>query len=118
MRRPKRYQTKSSSIVGLVDAGKEVTVNPIEAMQLSGVGVIDMDIYRWVENYVGSFAPLTKYVPQEGVSVDSDTGFMLIATLKGVVHITPGDWVVRTPDGVFNLCKGEDFEDTYEFIKE
>jgi hypothetical protein len=37
-----------------------------------------------------------------------------ITTLEGVMHVTPGDWIIRGVKGEFYPCKPDIFEATYE----
>lgn len=90
----------------------------IEAMLFDGSTAEGAhDVYRWVEeNTQGSFdvndpeAP----VPASGVSIDAATGFMVIATLEGVMQVKPGDYVIRGVQGEFYPCRGDIFAATYE----
>lgn len=76
------------------------------------------DIYLWVEkNTQGSFDPYSNQVPASGVSINPDTGFMLIATLEGVMQAKPGDWIIRGVQGEFYPCKPDIFEATYEPVE-
>lgn len=77
-----------------------------------------MEVYRWVEaNTQGSFDPLADEVPASGVSIDPATGFLLIATLEGVMQAKPGDWIIRGVQGEFYPCKPDIFEATYEVVE-
>lgn len=98
---------------------KRYTKKPvtIEAMLYGPSPAEGMEVYHWVEeNTVGSYdtnnpdAP----VPASGVSIDAGTGCMVIATLEGEMHVSPGDWVIRGIHGEFYPCKPEIFEATYE----
>lgn len=90
----------------------------IEAMQLVGSNIDMYGVYLWVEeNTQGSFDPLADTVPASGVSIDPATGFMLIATLEGIMTAKPGDWVIRGVQGEFYPCKPDIFEATYEPVE-
>ena len=89
----------------------------IEARQLIGSNADFHAVYLWVEeNTQGSFdvndpdAP----TPASGVSIDAATGFMVIATLEGVMQAKPGDYVIQGIQGEFYPCKPDIFEATYE----
>jgi hypothetical protein len=87
----------------------------IEARQLDGTSK-DHDVYLWVEaNSQGSFNPDDMVLPANGVSIDPATGFMLIATLEGVMQAKPGDWIIQGVAGEFYPCKPDIFEATYEY---
>lgn len=87
----------------------------IEAMQVVRDGF--MKVYQWVEeNTQGSFDPYDESVPVSGVSIDPETGFMLIATLEGVMQVKMNDWVIRGINGEFYPCKPDIFEKTYEKV--
>lgn len=76
------------------------------------------DVYRWVEeNTQGSFDPLAEEVPASGVSIDPATGFLLIATLEGVMQAKPGDYIIQGVEGEFYPCKPDIFEKTYEVVE-
>lgn len=73
------------------------------------------DVYQWVEqNTQGSFDPDIAELPASGVSIDPGTGFMLIATLEGVMQVKPDDWIIRGVQGEFYPCKPDIFKATYE----
>lgn len=85
----------------------------VEAKCLDGTN--DLDVYRWVEEQThGSFDPTADEIPSSGVSIDPATGFMLIATLEGVMQVRPGDWIIRGVQGEFYPCKPDIFAKTYE----
>jgi len=89
----------------------------IEAMLFDGSEVDCADVYQWVEsNTQGSFDinDPSGEVPASGVSIDAATGFMVIATLEGVMQVKKGDWVIRGVKGEFYPCKPDIFEKTYE----
>lgn len=87
----------------------------IDAMQFGGTTEEAHALYQWVEaNTQGSFDPLADEVPASGVSIDPATGFLLIATLEGVMQAKPGDWIIRGVQGEFYPCKDEIFRATYE----
>ena len=90
----------------------------IEAMQLTGGPAQWNDVYRWIEhNTQGSFDPLAAEVPASGVSIDPATGFVLIATLEGVMQAKPEDWIIRGVQGEFYPCKPDIFAATYEAVE-
>ncbi len=87
----------------------------IEARQLAGTSAEVLDVYQWIErNTQGSFDPLAAEVPASGVSIDPATGFVLIATLEGVMQAKPEDWIIRGVQGEFYPCKPDVFAATYE----
>lgn len=49
----------------------------------------------------------------EGFKVKSDRGYD-IQTLEGVMHASPGDWIIKGVKGEFYPCKPDIFEATYE----
>ena len=90
----------------------------IEAMHFEGSMMQLMDVYQWIErNTQGSFNPLGSVVPASGVSIDPATGFMIIATLEGVMQVKVGDWVIRGVEGEFYPCKPDIFAKTYELVE-
>lgn len=89
----------------------------IEAMQFAGTNGETHGVYQWIEkNTQGSFNPLAEETPASGVGIDPATGFMLIATLEGVMQAKPGDWIIRGVQGEFYPCKPEIFTATYEAV--
>ena len=90
----------------------------IEARQLAGGPAQWNDVYQWIErNTQGSFDPLAAEVPASGVSIDPATGFVLIATLEGVMQAKPEDWIIRGVQGEFYPCKPDIFAATYEAVE-
>ena len=87
----------------------------IEARQLDGNIANDYSIYLWVEaSTQGSFDPLSEEIPTSGVSIDPSDGSFMIATLEGVMHARPGDWIIRGVAGEFYACRDDIFRATYE----
>lgn len=74
------------------------------------------DVYLWVEEHVGSFDvnDASAPTPAQGVSIDAVNGFMVIATMEGLMQAKPGDWIIRGVAGEFYPCKPDIFEQTYE----
>lgn len=90
----------------------------IEAMQLVGSNADLRAVYLWVEeNTQGSFDPYGDELPGSGVSIDPATGFLLIATLEGVMQAKPGDWIIKGVQGEFYPCKPDIFAETYEPVE-
>ena len=76
-------------------------------------------VYQWIEsNTQGSFDPYADMLPGSGVSIDPGTGFMLIATLEGVMQAKPGDWIIQGVQGEFYPCKPDIFAATYERVED
>ncbi|MCM0622698.1 hypothetical protein [Nocardioides bruguierae] len=89
----------------------------IQAMRLVGDNGRIHAVYKWVEeNTQGSFDPMAAQIPASGVSIDPATGYMLIATLEGVMQAKPGDWIIRGVQGEFYPCKPDIFEATYDEV--
>ena len=90
----------------------------IEAMLFDGSTADTMAVYQWVErNTQGSFdVNSDDPVPASGVSIDAATGFMVIATLEGVMQVKVGDYVIRGTEGEFYPCKPAAFDATFEAI--
>ena len=90
----------------------------IEAMLFDGGTADTMAVYQWVErNTQGSFdVNSDDPVPASGVSIDAATGFMVIATLEGVMQVKVGDYVIRGTEGEFYPCKPAAFDATFEAI--
>lgn len=92
----------------------------VEAMHFVGDNMALMDVYQWIEqNTQGSFDVNnpTAPIPASGVSIDAATGFMVIATLEGVMQVKVGDWVIRGVNGEFYPCKPDIFEKTYDLVE-
>ena len=89
----------------------------IEAMQFAGTNAEMHAVYQWIEkNTQGSYDTNdpSGEVPASGVSIDAETGFMVIATLEGEMQAKPGDWIIRGVQGEFYPCKPDIFEQTYQ----
>lgn len=115
MREPKRYQMKAAKMVELI---AKFDVHPVEAMQLTGDGHSDIDVYRWVEEAVGGLGPVEILSQDVGVSIDPSTGFMMIAAKKGLIYVAiPDDWVIRDANGDFGKVSPDEFASSYEIIE-
>ena len=86
----------------------------IEAMHLVGSNGDYHTVYCWVEDHVGSFSPMVDELPVKGISIDPETGFMLIATFDGVRYAKPGDWIVKNQHGEFYPLNDDVFKELYE----
>ncbi|NKR80185.1 hypothetical protein GS491_23570 [Rhodococcus hoagii] len=74
------------------------------------------NVLCWLDKHLPRFDPLADDVPVSGWSIDPATGFVIIATLEGVMQAKPGDWVVRGTRGEFYPCKPGPFADTFEEV--
>lgn len=75
-------------------------------------------VHWWIEhNTQGVFDPTADELPGSGVAIDPATGFLLIATLEGVMQAKLGDWIIRGVAGEFYPCKPDIFEATYEAVE-
>ncbi len=88
----------------------------IEAKQLDGVD--DHDVYLWVAEQTISYDYTSENKPDVGVTIDPAGGRMVIKTLEGEMHASPGDWIIRGVQGEFYPCKPDIFEQTYEPVEE
>ena len=52
----------------------------------------------------------------EQFKVTVDKGYD-ITTLEGVMHASPGDWIIKGVKGEFYPCKPDIFEATYEPVR-
>ena len=52
----------------------------------------------------------------DGFMVAEDKGYD-ITTLEGVMHASPGDWIIKGVKGEFYPCKPDIFEMTYEPVE-
>lgn len=55
--------------------------------------------------------------PDKGHYIDPATGDLMIRTLEGDMHATPGDWIIRGVQGEFYPCKPDIFAATYEAVE-
>lgn len=91
----------------------------IEAMFFDGTNAETHAVYLWVErNTQGSYDTNdpSGEVPASGVSIDADTGAMVIATLEGEMYARRGDYIIKGVAGEFYPCRGDIFEQTYEAV--
>ena len=89
----------------------------VEAYQMDGTHA-DAHVYNWIaDSTQGSFDPRANALPASGVSIDPATGFMLIATLEGIMQAKPGDYIIKGVQGEFYPCKPDIFEATYEDVE-
>jgi hypothetical protein len=43
---------------------------------------------------------------------------LIISTLEGTMHASPGDWIIRGTSGEFYPCKDAIFQETYDLEEE
>lgn len=98
----------------------------IEAMRLEGAAGETHTVYCWIEeNTAGSYDTNARDengerlpAPDSGVSIDAETGNLVIATLEGEMQANYGDWIIRGVAGEFYPCKPDIFSATYEPLSE
>ena len=79
----------------------------IEAMQIppkwdgKTVPTAQSDVWVWLQHHTAPWG----YADDGGVD---------IKTLEGVMHASPGDWIIRGVKGEFYPCKPDIFDATYE----
>jgi hypothetical protein len=90
----------------------------IEARRYDNSFVEAFAVYQWVESQVGSFDVNSPDdpIPNAGVSIDASDGSMVIATLEGLMKVSPGDYVIKGVQGEFYPCKPDIFHETYEEV--
>ena len=57
-------------------------------------------------------------IPDKGWYIDPATGDLMIRTLEGDMHASPGDYVIKGVQGEFYPCKPAIFAKTYEEVKD
>lgn len=93
----------------------------VEARQMTGTTAEMHDIYKWVEeNTQGSFDLYDgDGVPYSGVSIDPDTGYMVIADRGWLIDVKPGCWVIRgVEEDRFYTCNPQTFERAYVLVED
>ena len=53
----------------------------------------------------------------KNIECDSAQMTLVVATLEGVMHADPGDWIIKGVKGEFYPCKPDIFEATYEAVE-
>jgi hypothetical protein len=53
-----------------------------------------------------------------GGDLEVRSGEVVIATLEGAMHASPGDWIIRGVQGEFYPCKPDIFAATYEPVSQ
>lgn len=73
----------------------------IEAMLFHGM---NMENFDKLEAFVGG-------------DCGTQNGELVIATLEGPLHASPGDWIIKGIKGEFYPCKPDVFDATYELVE-
>lgn len=97
----------------------------IEAMLFAGNNADTHAVFCWIErNTLGSYDTNARDengdrlpCPESGVSIDAETGQMVIATLEGEMSVSLGDYVIRGVQGEFYPCKPDIFAVTYDEVE-
>ena len=63
------------------------------------------EVVRWIEFSSGRFTPAA----YQG-------GELVISTLEGDMHVSPGDWVIMGVSGEFYPCKPDIFDKSYDLL--
>ena len=71
----------------------------IEAIQFT-------DNFDEIEEFVGG-----------SISPNHGSALLMIATLEGIMHVSPNDWVIKGVQGEFYPCKPDIFTATYEAVE-
>lgn len=83
----------------------------VEAVQLK------RDNLKEVETFLSGRNMPETYAPQEGWSINWGNSTIQISTLEGIMHASPGDWIIKGVKGEFYPCKPDIFEATYEQVQ-
>lgn len=65
--------------------------------------------------FTGNFDEAEAFV---GGDAEFRNGELIIATLEGPLHASPGDWIIKGIKGEFYPCKPDVFEKTYEPVEQ
>lgn len=83
----------------------------IQALQFTGENA---DL---VKTWLGSKCEIGCEITTEpGSPIETETTYVYISTLKGVMKGNPGDFIIKGISGEFYPCKPEIFELTYEQV--
>lgn len=77
----------------------------IEAMQLAGTKESANRALAWIGQHDANARREHPTKPERG---------LLIETLEGHMHVSPGDWIIRGVQGEFYPCKPDIFQKTYD----
>jgi len=66
-----------------------------------------------VIQFNGNFEEIEKFV---GGDAEFRAGELIVATLKGAMHVMPKDFIVKDATGEFYTCKPDAFYKTYDII--
>ncbi len=78
----------------------------IEAVEYAGSGNLRL-------RYVGNVPDWLWEAFENGIA-ENRRGELVIKTLEGEHHVSPGDWIIRGVKGELYACKPDIFEATYE----
>lgn len=83
----------------------------IDAIQIPVDKFGERDFFAWGElaATLGMWMPDAPWKVTENLGID-------IPTLEGVMHASPGDWIIRGVHGECYPCKPDIFEKTYERV--
>lgn len=89
----------------------------VQAMLFDGDNPDLFAVYEWVESLTqGSFDPFDVAKTGSGVSIDPETGKMMISTLRGVIKPDIGDWVVYIGNGQFTKMPHAVFKEAHRTL--
>lgn len=83
-------------------------VRDVDAMQLTETNA--MDVFGWITTFFTEDNPM----PPQMVNIYPTTGTINIMTPGGVLTANPGDWVVHSDVGGFEVAYDDVFTATYE----
>ncbi len=83
----------------------------IDAIQVPNDKFGERDFFAWgkLAATLGMWMPDAPWKVTENLGID-------IPTLEGVMHASPGDWIIRGVHGECYPCKPDIFEKTYERV--
>ena len=78
----------------------------IEAMQFDGSDNGADEVHEWMGQ--------TSHLQCGAVMLEDGQWEVIITTLEGEMHASPGDWIIKGVQGEFYPCKPDIFEATYQ----
>lgn len=71
---------------------------------------------RKEQQWIVTMAQLAVWIDSDAVWEYAEDGGIDIETLEGVMHASPGDWIIKGVNGEYYSCKPDIFEKTYERV--
>ena len=105
------YGTVMTDVVLTAFISKPLVVH---ALQIEGLAVQIPKVYAWLASKTNGIFDGQDIPLSYGVSINPDTGYIILARPEGMYELVEGDWVLFDTEGFIHAISDEELHSTFE----